>query len=109
MGPYKILSRDGINYKLGSSTGRTLIAHHNLLKSCPLPIDKGTPIHPTPETPGITVREVDREAPPVAGAPRGGRGGPARPPCLRQVINPLPTLGMLSLISILLHLREGKV
>ena len=69
----------GVNYKLGSSTGRTLIAHHNLLKPCPLPIDKGTPIQPTPETPGITVREVDREAP-VAGAPRGGRGGTARPP-----------------------------
>ena len=68
-GPYKILSRDGVNYKLGSSTSRTLIAHHNLLKPCPLPIDKGTPIHPTLETPGITVREVDREAPPVAGAP----------------------------------------
>ena len=87
-GPYKVLSRDGVNYKLGSSTGRTLIAHHNLLKPCPLPIDKGTPIHPTPETPGITVREVDREAPPVAGAPRGGRGGTARPPFLQQVINP---------------------
>ena len=39
-GPYKIVSREGVNYRVVSTTGNAFIAHHNLLKSCPMPTDK---------------------------------------------------------------------
>ena len=57
------------------------------LKHCPIPIDKGTPVHAAPETPGITFMEsaIDTQE---ASDPRPTRGNTARPPHLRQVINP---------------------
>ena len=91
-GPYKIQSRDGVNYRVASTKGNTLIAHHNILKPCPVPIDKGTPFCPTHETPGITIVGKDEEGL-AAGEPMGGRGGTARPPFLRQVINPPTRFG----------------
>lgn len=57
------------------------------MKPCPIPIDSGIPLHLTPETPGITYLEVDKEAP-GAGEPGGRMVETARPPFLRQVINP---------------------
>ena len=91
-GPYKIVSREGVNYRVVSTRGKTLIAHHNLLKPCPMPTDKGTPFHPTNETPGITIVRSDEEGL-GEGEPLGGRGRTARPPFLRQVINPPTRFG----------------
>ena len=54
-GLYKIVSWEGVNCRVVSTRGKTLIAHHNLLKPCPIPTDKGTPFHLTNETPGITI------------------------------------------------------
>ena len=78
-GPYKIVSREGVNYRVVSTRGKTLIAHHNLLKPCPMPTDKRTPFHPTNETPGITIVRRDEEGL-GEGEPLGGRGKTARPP-----------------------------
>ena len=91
-GPYKIQSRDGVNYGLVSTKGNTVIAHQNLLKPCPVPIDKGTPFYPTHETPGVTIVGKDEEGL-AAGELMGGRGGTAKPPFLRQVINPPTRFG----------------
>ena len=103
---YKIQSRDGVNYRVVSTKGNTLIGHHNLLKPCPVAIDKGTPFCPTHETPGITMVGKDEEGL-AAGEPMGGRGGTARPPFLRQVINPQLVLGMPLHIS-MLQLQRGE-
>eukprot|EP00794_Sanderia_malayensis_P015652 gene15652-biopygen13346 len=56
-GPYKIISRTGVNYSIRSSNGISKIVHHNQLKSCPTPLDQGELCCPSPETPGITVVE----------------------------------------------------
>ena len=42
-GRTKFSQEMGVNYRVVSTKGKTLIAHHNLLKPCPVPIDKGTP------------------------------------------------------------------
>ena len=67
--------------------GKFLVAHHNQLKACPLPLGQGQPFHPVPETPGIIPREgfpvVQHEE--MQGVVQRGT---ARPPHLRQVINP---------------------
>ena len=86
-GPYKVLARNGVNYRLISSVGKTLVAHHNLLKPCPIPMDKGIPVCPAPETPGITFMDSGIGAQEV-GNPEPARGNTVRPPHLRQVINP---------------------
>ena len=51
-------SRKGVNYNIRSNAGRSLVAHHNELKLCPLPIDQGHPVHPALETPRIAITEV---------------------------------------------------
>ena len=86
-GPYKIASRQGVNYNIQSNSGKLLVVHHNQLKPCPIPFDQGQPIHPVPETPGIQIGEaLQRDE------QEGGQGGQiegtARPARLRQVINP---------------------
>ena len=58
VGPYKIISRKGVTYNIRSSAGRSLVAHRSQLKSCPLPLDQGQPVHPAPETPVVVIREV---------------------------------------------------
>ena len=83
--PYKICSQNGVNYVLQSNTGKRIIAHHNQLWACPIPLGPGLPIHPSEETPGIVFVE-----PKVAGGHevQGVARGNARPPRLRQTINP---------------------
>ena len=87
VGPYQICTRRGVNYNIRSSNGKFLVAHHNQLKACPLPLGQGQPFHPVPETPGIIPREgfpvVQHEE--MQGVVQRGT---ARPPHLRQVINP---------------------
>ena len=83
-GPYKVLARNGVNYRLVSSVGKTLVAHHNLLKPCPIPMDRGIPVCPAPETPGVTFVHSDIGTQDI-GNPEPPR---VRPPYLRQVINP---------------------
>ncbi len=94
-GPYTVSSREGVNYKLTSLWGKSLIAHHNLLKVCSLPLGRGLPVHPVPETPGFAVGDT-ADAVPQRGNLRNverGAARPPRPPHLRQVINPPDRFG----------------
>ena len=56
-GPYHIISKMRVNYTIHSSEGRRLVAHHNLLKVCEIPFDKGNQIHPVSETQVIVLQE----------------------------------------------------
>ena len=86
-GPYHIISRKGVNYTIHSSEGRRLVAHDNQLKVCDIPFDKGKPIHPVSETPGIVLQE-SLPIPPHGRVPRNVVARPPRPAHLRQLINP---------------------
>ena len=87
VGPYAILSKMGVNYKIKSDHGKEMVVHHNQLKSCPLPSVGGCPIVPIPETPEISMlkdqpgdrQEQEEHRPPL---------GNIRPQNLRQVVNP---------------------
>ena len=93
IGPYEVCSRRGVNYYLKSENGKFLTAHHNQLKTCPVPIKPGLPYCPSPETPGIVYGDF------LQVGEQGRQGGRqeqplrARPPHLRQVINPPDRFG----------------
>ena len=80
VGPYRVCSQNGVNYQLSSKTGNRLVAHHNQLRPCPIPLDQGLPVSPHKETPGINLQE------PIQ-LDEGSRMG-GRPSHLHQVINP---------------------
>ena len=87
VGPYEVLSRNGVTYKLRSKEGKEIVAHHNNLKECAIPANKGVPYCPVPENPDINIVV---EGPP---APQGrAREQPEIPHCrplrLRQNIHP---------------------
>jgi len=87
VGPYEVLSCKGVIYKLRSKEGKEVVAHHNNLKDCTIPADKGVPYWPVPENPDINI---------VVGGPPTPQGGaleqPQVPHCrpfrLRQNIHP---------------------
>ena len=87
VGPYQISSRNGVNYTIRSHNGRSLVVHHNQLKPCPIPLDQGQPVHPTPETPGIVIRDNPQAREPLV-EPGTQNRVTVRPAHLRQVINP---------------------
>ena len=91
-GPYKIVPRERVNYRVVPTKGKILIAHHNLLKACPIIIDKGTPFYPTYETPGIAIVKRDKEGL-EASELVGGKRGTARTSFLRQAVNPPTCFG----------------
>ena len=41
IGPYQIISHQGVNYKLRSKAGKDLVVHHNQVKACTIPFNKG--------------------------------------------------------------------
>eukprot|EP00794_Sanderia_malayensis_P021278 gene21278-biopygen16313 len=86
IGPYTICSNNGVNYVLRSNIGKTFVAHHNQIRPCPTPLDKGVPVQPLDETPGVVFVEPDQLA--VEPGAQGVRGGNARPAHLRQTIHP---------------------
>ena len=83
IGPYQIISRQGVNYKLRSKTGTYLVVHHNQVKSCTLPFNRGEPYCPVREAEEIEMVWMPREErPETQNAPLN------RPPRLRQNVNP---------------------
>ena len=58
VGPYHITSRKGVNYNNRSTTGKSLVAHHDQLKPYPIQLDKSEPVYPALEMPGEVIREV---------------------------------------------------
>jgi len=85
VGPYKICSQNGVNYVLQPRIGKSIVAHHNQLRSCPVPLDPGLPVQPAAETPGVVFTDPDVAEEQEA---HGAMGGNARPPRLCQAINP---------------------
>ena len=88
MGPYQVISRNGINYSIRSKTGKDMVVHHNNVKNCVLPSGKGTSFCPVQES-------WDSVVIPGGPLPRGDidpiRPEPlvhARPARLRQTVNP---------------------
>ena len=65
VGPYKITSCHGVNYKLKSKEGKSIVAHHNNVKTCTVPFDKGESFCPVREaeevhfSPGNLERQRD--------------------------------------------------
>ena len=85
IGPYKICSRNGVNYVLQPKIGENMAAHHNQLRPCPVPQDPDLPVRPAAETPGVVFTDPHVAAEQEV---QGAMGGNARPPRLRQAINP---------------------
>ena len=84
IGPYKICSRNGVNYVLQPRIGENIVAHYNQLRLCPVPQDPGQSVQPAAETPGVVFTDPhvaeEQEA-------QGVMGGNTRLPRLRQAIN----------------------
>ena len=49
IGPYQIASHQSVNYKLRSKAGKDIVVHHNQVKSCTIPFNKGEPHCPVRE------------------------------------------------------------
>ena len=63
IGPYKVLSRNRVNYEIVSKEGKELVVHHDNLKLCVVPITKGIPTRPVPEIGDINIIHGDLVAP----------------------------------------------
>eukprot|EP00112_Aurelia_sp_Birch-Aquarium-sp1_P023718 Seg718.4 transcript_id=Seg718.4/GoldUCD/mRNA.D3Y31 product="Retrovirus-related Pol polyprotein from transposon 412" pseudo=true protein_id=Seg718.4/GoldUCD/D3Y31 len=48
IGPYRIIVRTGVNYKIISKFGKITTAHHDQLRLCPLPVSRGQPLASVP-------------------------------------------------------------
>ena len=59
VGPYKIISSNGVNYKIRSKEGKDIVVHHNNVKSCIVSFDKGEPFCPVRETAEIDLMQGD--------------------------------------------------
>ena len=85
VGPYEIISRTGVNYKIRAETGKEKVVHHNNLKPCSVPKGRGELVSPGRETGDIQVVENELFVPPSATTPEQPRQR-VRPPHLRQNI-----------------------
>ena len=43
MGPYQVLSKNGMNNTIRSNAGKDMVVHHNNIKQCVVPSGTGTP------------------------------------------------------------------
>jgi hypothetical protein len=84
VGPYRILKRLGVSYKLIYSGGVEKVVHHDQLKLSYVPFPPGELVCPAREVGEFRVVDV---APPEVGNPR------ARPARLRQIVRPSDRYG----------------
>ena len=82
MGPYRILNRVGVDYRIVSEGGKEMVVHHDQLKHSYIPFQEGEPVCPSREVGEFKVVDV---TPPHDGIDHIARARPAR---LRQHINP---------------------
>ena len=82
VGPFKIVKRFGVNYRIVSKGGKSMVVHHDHLKHSHVPFQMGEPVCPTREVGEFQVVDV---TPPQLGIDDFPRARPAR---LRQRINP---------------------
>jgi len=88
IGPYEVLSRQGVNYRIRSKVGKEMVAHHDNLKLCVVPISKGVTVSPVPESMDINFAEGDNPAHQVEMNPGQDIQQYNRPAHLRQNIQP---------------------
>eukprot|EP00794_Sanderia_malayensis_P002386 gene2386-biopygen1273 len=55
VGPYEIISKQGVNYKIRSKDGKDMTVHHDNVKPCTVPFKLGEPFCPVRETGEITI------------------------------------------------------
>ena len=88
IGPYEVLSRQGVNYRLRSKVGKELVAHHDNLKLCVVPISQGVTVPPVPESVDISFVEGGTPANGAELHPGQNNQPYPRPAHLRQNIQP---------------------
>ena len=88
IGPYEVLSRQGVNYRIGSKVGKEMVAHHDNLKLCVVSISQGVTVFPVPESMGINFAEGNTPAHQVEMNPWQDIQQYNRPARLRQNIQP---------------------
>ena len=87
-GPYEILSRQGVNYRIRSKIGKEMVVHHDNLKLCLVPISKGVPFSPVPMSMDISFAEGGAPTDRVELNPRQDIQRPPRTGRLRQNTQP---------------------
>ena len=88
VGPYKVLVKMGVNYKVESQHGKVMVVHHNQLKPCPLSFnDEGKDICPVSETAECEIVEQATNDDMDENPGEIRNQVYARPPRLRQVVN----------------------
>lgn len=90
IGPYKVVSRLGVTYRVRSNEGKEMVVHHDNLKLCYIPLDNGRIVSPGHESGDFTVVHSLPQHPIVRPPPHRLRGeAPIRPRYqLRQNIRP---------------------
>lgn len=86
IGPFVVLNRTGVNYKLQSELGKVKVAHHNNLKPCFLPRGPGKLTCPDRESEDFEI--VQPPLPKSNTTPETRPLQRVRPPHLRQIIRP---------------------
>ena len=96
VGPYKVLERLGVNYRIKRQDGKVSIVHHDNLKLSRIPSGNGQIVPPTPESGDLEVVEPLFEAQNVGcKGTRGTNGVPrVKPARLRQNVQPPKRYGV---------------
>ena len=89
IGPYEVLPRQGVNYRIRSRVGKEMVAHHDNLKLCVVPISQGVKVFPVPEYMDTNFAEGDTPAHQLEINPGQDIQLYNRPARLRQNIQPL--------------------
>ena len=82
VGPYRILKRFGVDYRIIFTGGKVMVVHHDQLKRSYIPFEGGKPVCPSREVGEFQVVDVTPPHVGIDGIPR------VRPARLRQHINP---------------------
>ena len=93
IGPYEVLSRQGITYRRRSKIGKEVVVHHDNLNVCVVPVSKGVRVAPAPESMDMSFAEGGAPTNRVELNPRQNNQQLPRPARLRQNIQPLLRLG----------------
>ena len=88
IGPYEVLSRQAVNYRISSKVGKEMIAHHDNLMLCVVSLSQGVTVSQVPESMDISFAEGDTPAYRVEMNPGQGSHQYTRPDRLRQNIQP---------------------
>ena len=88
VGPYQIISVQGVNYKIRSQQGKDTVVHHNNVKLCTIPFQRGEPFCPVPENGEINVSPGNLGLQGIQREQQNDLPALNRPAYLRQNIRP---------------------